>query len=294
MTAGGFGVRPPEFRMPDAMALGGVRLQVADLERSLAFYRDLLGFRERARGPASAELGTGADALFTLIEKRGAAPVPPSGRLGLFHVAVLLPDRASLGRLIAHLRGRAIRPGMSDHDVSEAIYLQDPDNLGLEVYADRPRTAWRRNGRELHMTTVPLNVSEVIRSAGDRSWTGMPDGTRIGHVHLHVGDLERAAAFYHAALGLDLVVWSYPGALFLSAGGYHHHLAVNVWAGPDAPAPTESDARLLEWNIVLPSQSAVREAADHLEAAGVALARHDAAVVATDPWGTPVRVIARA
>jgi catechol 2,3-dioxygenase len=205
----------------------------------------------------------------------------------LFHFAIVVPDRAALGRFLGHLAGLGVYAGSADHAVSEALYLTDPDGLGIEVYADRPRTEWRTAGQELFMTTEPLDLRGLLRAGGDTPWTGMPPGTRMGHVHLHVGDLEAAAAFYHAGLGLDRVVWSYPGALFLAAGGYHHHLGTNTWARGAVPA-RDDDARLLEWELVLPDASAVAEAARSLESSGFATAAHGDGRRARDPWGTQV------
>ena len=192
---------------------------------------------------------------------------------------------------MSHLTRVGEPAGASDHLVSEALYLRDPDGLGIEVYADRPRSAWRSEGRQLVMATEPLDAADVVRSAGGARWDGIPAGTVIGHVHLHVGDIDRAADFFHAALGLDKVVWSYPGALFLSAGGYHHHLGLNTWAGPGATRPRDDEARLLEWEIVLPSSDDVDAAAGSVEAAGHPVRRTaDRGWLADDPWGTPLRV----
>jgi len=288
------GVAAPRFRLPPATHIGVVRLQVADIARSLAYYGRVLGFRVVRRDDSGAALGAvGSDApILELRERPGARPHPRRGQLGLFHFAILLPDRASLGRLVRHLSEIGAYAGMSDHLVSEALYLTDPDGLGIEVYADRPRTDWRYAGRELQMATIPLNVENLTAAGGTERWTGMPNGTRIGHVHLHVGDLEKAAAFYHEALGFDKVVWSYPGALFLSAGGYHHHLGTNTWAAGARPA-TDEDARLVEWELVMPDAASVSAAAASVEAAGGTVERSkDGTVLARDPWGTAVRLIA--
>jgi catechol 2,3-dioxygenase len=200
-----------------------------------------------------------------------------------------MPDRPALGRFVAHLGDIREYAGMSDHLVSEAIYLSDPDGLGIEVYADRPRAAWRVERGVLAMTTEPLDVRSLVQAGRGEPWTGAPPGTRIGHVHLHVGDLETAASFYHAGLGLDKVPLEYPGALFMSAGGYHHHLGTNTWAAGAAHA-TGNDARLLEWTIQLPAQSDVEAAGRSLTAAGYAVERDVKDVVSTDPWGTRVRL----
>ncbi len=286
-----FGIAPPDYRLPDAMRLGAVHLQVADLARSIAYYGDVIGLRVLARSATGAQLGAVDDdqTLIQLHERPGAAPVPSRGRLGLFHVAILLPDRASLGRFLAHLAERGEQPGMSDHFVSEAIYLTDPDGLGLEIYADRPRAEWQTQDAQVTMGTVPLDVRSVIAAADGRAWTGAPAGTRIGHVHLHVGDLGVAARFYHETLGFDKVVWNYPGALFLSAGGYHHHVGTNTWARGAEPAH-ENEARLLEWSIELPSADDVVALAASASARGVEVRTTGDSLLLRDPWGTEVRV----
>ncbi|MHB1074355.1 MAG: VOC family protein [Gemmatimonadaceae bacterium] len=286
-----YGIAPPGYRLPEATRLGRVRLQVASLERSLPFYEQVLGFLTLQRHGDVAVLGAHGDdtPLVELHAREGVRPVPRSGLLGLYHVAILLPDRASLGRFLAHLAGVGARAGMSDHLVSEAIYLQDPDNLGIEVYADRPRSAWAHRGRELTMTTIPLDARDVVAAARGGPWTGMPSGTIIGHVHLHVGDIDRASRFYHEGLGFDRVVWSYPGALFLSAGGYHHHLGTNSWAA-HAPPAGEDDARLLDWEIVVPAESDLMAVGASLRGQGNSVATATNSIEVADPWGTLVRV----
>ena len=289
------GVAAPRFRLPPATHIGVVRLQVADIARSLAYYERVLGFRVVRRDESGVALGPAGDdsPILELRERPGARPHPKRGQLGLFHFAILVPDRASLGRFVRHLSDIGAYAGMSDHLVSEALYLTDPDGLGIEVYADRPRADWRYADRELQMATIPLNVQDLVAAGGTERWTGMPSGTRIGHVHLHVGNLEEAAAFYHEALGFDKVTWSYPGALFLSAGGYHHHLGTNTWA-TGAQAATDEDARLIEWELVMPDAASVAAASASVEAAGGTVERsEDGSVLARDPWGTAVRLIAR-
>lgn len=288
--AGEVGVHPPGFRLPEGMRLGPVVLQVADAQRSVEFYGSVLGL---AAGPAEATgeialLAEDGVPLVLLRERPGAAPAPRRGRPGLYHFALLLRDRGSLGSLLAHLGRLGLRAGMADHDVSEALYLNDPDGHGIEVYIDRPRESWTRNGREIHMTTAPLDVESLL-AAGTERWRAMPAGTSIGHVHLHVGDIESADDYYHRSLGLDRIVWSYPGALFLSAGGYHHHLGVNVWAA-NAEPPEEGDARLLEWRMVLPTAADVAAAAQSLRDGGYTVTGDGSGWTSDDPWTTRVRV----
>ncbi len=283
-----YGLPPTGFRLPDATRLGSVHLDVADLDRSLAYYGEVLGFRILDRSAAQATLGAidGSDPLVILNAVPGARPIPQEGRLGLYHFAILLPDRAALGRFAAHLAKAGIRAGDSDHLVSEALYLRDPDGLGIEVYADRPRTDWAIDDREVRMDVKPLNRPDLLRAAGVEPWAGMPFGTVIGHVHLRVGDLDQAATFFQQALGLDLMVWSYPGALFLAAGGYHHHLGVNTWAGLGARAPEAGDARLLEWTILVPSAEDADRAAASIRAAGFEVTPAASGWRVADPWGT--------
>jgi catechol 2,3-dioxygenase len=174
--------------------------------------------------------------------------------------------------------------------VSEAFYLQDPDDLGIEVYADRPRDAWRRKGRQLMMATDPVDTDALVNAAGGTSWQGMPRGTVMGHVHLHVATIDASDRFFSQALGFDRIVWSYPGALFLSAGGYHHHLGTNTWAGPGARPTATDEAGLIEWTIELPDAKELDAVAQSLATAGHASRREGHDVLTADPWGTAIRL----
>jgi catechol 2,3-dioxygenase len=254
------------------MRPGTARLQVSDLSRSLEYYRDRLGFAVVGTATGIAALGSTDDQmpLIELHEKRGVRPVPQSGVLGLFHVAILLPDRAALGRFATHLLAVGLRAASADHHVSEALYLWDPDGMGLEIYADRPRSEWRyQKSGEVVMVTEPLDLASLVRAGAGEPGAGFPAGTTVGHIHLQVGDLEQARRFYQDELGFDLTVSSVPGALFMSSGGYHHHVAVNTWATRPRLA-TGDDARLLEWELLVPGGEGER--------------------VLVDPWGTRVRI----
>ncbi len=293
MTEQRIGIAPPGYRLPDEARVGRVRLQVGDLTRSIAYYEKVLGLRVLHRGDNIATLGVsdGDIPLLGLEELPGAKPVPKRGLLGLYHFAVLLPDRASLGKFVAHLEAIGERAGMSDHRVSEAIYLTDPDGLGIEVYADRPRDTWVIESAQIQMATNPLDVADLIAAANGERWTDAPRGTVMGHVHFFVGDIVEAERFYHAGLGLDKIVWNYPGALFMSAGGYHHHVGTNTWAAGSPPA-SAGDARLLDWELVLPDKESASAALDSIESAGFTVERHGGIGFATDPWGIRVRLSA--
>jgi catechol 2,3-dioxygenase len=268
---------------------------VADLGRSIAYYETVIGFRVVERQDGVARLGPRGsdDVLLELHEKPGVHSVERRGRIGLYHFAILLPNRPALGRFLKHLGDLGERAGMSDHFVSEAIYLSDPDGIGIEVYADRPRSAWRHAARQLTMTTIPLDVQNLVAAGGNEPWTGAPAGTTIGHIHLYVRDIDQAAAFYHDALGFDKIVWDYPGALFMSAGGYHHHLGTNTWAA-SAPNAADDDAKLLEWEIVVPTTRDVSDAAASLERAGFHVDRSGETAAVRDPWGTQLRLVSEA
>ena len=285
-----YGIAPPGFRLPDATRVGAVHLQIGNLQRSIDYYRDVLGLQVLERAGDSAGLAAvGSDRpLVWLYAKAGVKPAPRRGAFGLYHFAILLPDRAALGQFAEHLSRTGVRVGMADHLVSEALYLTDPDGLGIEVYADRPRNTWRHRDRELAMTTEPLDVDERD-CCGRRprlEWRADRDDYRP-HASAR-GNLEEADAFYHRALGFDKTVWSYPGALFFSAGGYHHHLGTNTWS--PGPAATDDQARLLEWEISVPSGDDAIAAARSLRAAGYATENAGPDWTTADPWGTRLRI----
>jgi catechol 2,3-dioxygenase len=270
-----YGVAPGGYRLPDETRLGPVKLQVSDLSRSVAYYETVIGLHTISQGGGNARLGAhGDDAMLVgLTEKPGVNAVPRRGLLGLYHFAILVPDRASLGRFLRHAVSLGVHVGMADH----------------LVYVDRPRESWKKVDRQLAMASDPLDAENLMAAGGSAPFTGLPAGTKIGHVHLYVGDIEKASHFYHEGLGFDKMVWSYPGALFLAAGGYHHHLGTNTWAA-GAPPATDGDARLLEWEVLVPTASDADAALTNLESAGHGVSRDSGGGTVTDPWGTQVRV----
>lgn len=227
----------------DIRVIESITLRVKDLERSRAFYGDVLGLEPREGGDTAALpffAGGSETPLVRLVESPSASPKPPRA-LGLYHFALLVPSRPALGAVLHRLVDRGIRlQGASDHHVSEALYLSDPDGHGIEIYRDRARSEWTYTSRgELYMTTEPLDLGEIAATSDGAA--GLAYGTRIGHIHLHVSDLKLAEAFYAVDLGFDVTVRSYPGALFLSTAGYHHHVGLNTWAGPNAARPDDDD-----------------------------------------------------
>jgi len=233
--------------LPADAHIGQVSLTVRDLQRSVSFYRDILGFEELSPGRLGPRDGR---ALIELHERKDAVARPRRSS-GLFHVAILVPSRAALGRSLRRLaEKRWPISGAADHLVSEALYLDDPDGLGIEIYRDRPKDAWRMSGGELAMATDPLDVQAIHDEPGaETPWQGLESGTVMGHVHLHVPHLDAAEAFYCRRIGFEPIVRRYPGALFVSAGGYHHHLGLNTWSGVGAPPPPENAAGLRSFTI---------------------------------------------
>ena len=275
--------------LPPDTHIGAVHLAVADLVQTSAFYADVLGFRAVEDGGGTNLSASGAPP-YNLVLHSAAPGVDRHRTAGLYHFAVLLPERAHLARLLRHLVDvRAPIEGASDHAVSEAVYLHDPEGNGIEIYADRPRDQWPARAGQLEMTTTALNLDDLFRSASG-SWEGMPAGTRIGHIHLRVTNLARAEAFYAGILGFDVMVRGYPGALFVAAGGYHHHIGLNTWAGPLGPAdPTAPGLRY--FTVVLPDRDAREALVSRARATGVlAQPGEGGGVLLRDPDGIGVIV----
>ena len=236
--------------------IGRVRLRVADGDRTRSYYERTIGLRTLGTDDGVVSLGAGGTPLVQLVADPSAPPAPP-GRTGLFHLALLVPDRPSLAQAVKRVVGSGERfTGASDHFVSEALYLRDPEGNGIEIYRDRPRSEWEyeANG-ELRMGTVALDLDPIMAELPPGDDPGMPEGTVMGHVHLHVADLRASEEFYAGRLGLDVTVRSYPGALFLSRDGYHHHVGLNTWQGPGAPPPPPGSRGLEGFEVRLPNVS---------------------------------------
>jgi len=280
-----FGVHPPIFRLPATARIGRVRLVVSELSRSVRFYSEVIGLALVEIEGKIAKFGAHDSklVLLELEEMPGVHPIGRRTRLGLYHTAFLLPSRSALSSFVQHLSQDGIEFGAGDHLYSEAIYLVDPDGLSVEVYADRPRSEWIVENGELVSAADPVRFETFPAMAAD-SWRGAPAGTTMGHVHFYVGDLEQAKNFYHSGLGLDITTWRHPGALFTSAGGYHHHVGLNVWVA-DSPVASTEDSRLLFWEILLPDSREIQRATESMVRAGYAPLQHGDGIRFRDPWG---------
>jgi catechol 2,3-dioxygenase len=267
------------------MEPGAVRLRVADLETQREFYERAIGLRPIDSADGVTRLGSDGTPVVELAPSASPPPRPPR-TTGLFHLAILVPDRAALAAALARaVRAGGRLSGASDHLVSEALYLDDPEGNGIEIYRDRPRAEWERDGGEIRMATLPLDVDGLLGGLHEDEPSGMPRGTRIGHVHLNVADIGDAERFYSGLLGFDVTVRGYPGALFLSTGGYHHHIGVNTWAGPGAPAPP-AGSRGLEWfELAVGDEPGLGEIEQRLGGAGAPIERRPEGLLTHDPSG---------
>jgi len=266
--------------------VGAVHLTVSDLARSLDYYRSAIGLRVLEEGAGRASLGTDGGELLALVEERGARPA--AGYTGLYHFALVVPERVQLAAWLAHAaRDRVPLVGLSDHFVSEALYLSDPDGYGIEIYRDRPREIWEgKVGTTL--TTMPLDVDDLLGVLDDPAtepFDGLPAGTAMGHVHLKVSSIPETIEFYRDVLGLDLTAQLGDQAAFLSAGGYHHHVGANTWESAGATAPPPGTAGLRHATVVLPDEPARADVVAAVESAGVPVDGQDGEPLVHDPSG---------
>jgi catechol 2,3-dioxygenase len=279
--------------LPAALRLGAVHLTVTDLDRSVAWYQRALGLRVHRHEVGEAGLGAGGEDVLVLHEE---ATARPAGRhAGLYHYALLLPTREELARAAIRL-GETRTPvqGASDHGTHEALYLPDPDGNGIELAADRPRERWPTPEEEFSRGgPAPLDLESLLGTvAGEAPAAQVQPGLRMGHVHLHVGDVDAGLAFYRDVVGFG--VWFVLGrsAAFVAAGGYHHHLAFNVWRGQGAPAAPRGTVGLRHWTVVLERPEQVAEVRARVDAAGVAAQEVDGGFAVADPWDIALHVVA--
>lgn len=260
------------FHLPAGTQVGQVHLQIPDLKRALSFYADLLGFKIVDNGGGKVVLSASGQkpGHIVLTELPNVRPRPPR-TTSLFHLAIRFPNRVSLAQVLQRLiTQRYPLQGFADHAVSEAIYLADPDGNGVELYTDRPRNEWPIKNDRVEMVTETLDVESLLEeiSDTDKSWDGIDAGTDIGHVHLRVSDLAKARRFYHEILGLDITQENYSGALFLAAGGYHHHLGLNIWGGRNIPSPPGDAVGLQSFSLEIPDGNTLNTLRTRITEAG--------------------------
>jgi catechol 2,3-dioxygenase len=284
------------YQISPTIELGEVKLKVSDLARSITFYQEVVGLKVLAQDNVTAEFSVdGKNVLLKLEEIQQAEVMPRRSAAGLYHFAILVPNREALGLALRNLIQSGIHIGQADHIVSEALYIADPDNNGIEIYADRPRETWKRDANgDYIMASDPIDWDGLLIVAGDKAWTGLPSDTVMGHVHFHVKNLQKAKEFYCDILGFDIAVnASRMGALFISAGGYHHHIGLNIWAGENVSAPPSNATGLVYATIVFPNHSALESTLEQIQKAGIPIEDHNGAWFVKDPSGIQIRLIER-
>lgn len=268
-----------------------VGLKVLDLNRMLDFYQEVIGFEVIEKSTSSAVLGVGAKRLLKLDQVEGLQ-AKDRRYAGLYHFAILLPSRADLGRILVHLHGKGVQLGSADHLVSEALYLSDPDGNGIEIYRDREPEEWKWSGNEVAMAVDPIDAAGLVAAAENTgiAWRGMPQGTVMGHIHLHVSDLAKAKDFYVNVLEFEVTTSMGEQAVFLSDQKYHHHIGLNVWNGIGIPALPKERAGLGYFTFMLEDEEKRQHIVERLRALGVEVIKRDEYVETIDPSGNVIRL----
>ncbi|KOS71593.1 glyoxalase [Lysinibacillus contaminans] len=264
-----------------------VEIKVRDLQRSLKYYQEVIGFKILTVETKKATLtADGQTALLTIVQP-DAVEEKTGFTTGLYHFALLLPTRRDLANIITHFRQTGVYFGASDHDVSEALYLQDPDDNGIEIYIDRPEENWTWTSDQVHMVTDPLNIPAILAEANGE-WNGLPAGTVMGHIHLSVSSLSAAEEFYTKGLGFDVVTRYGGQALFISTGRYHHHIGLNTWYSENAPKLGENQIGLKTYSLILDNEAQAANMKENLRAIGAPVIEFDGGFQTEDPAGNVV------
>ncbi|SEI02135.1 catechol 2,3-dioxygenase [Halobacillus karajensis] len=268
-----------------------VKIQVQNLERSLHFYQEVIGLKVLKKTTNIAKLtADGENCILSLEGQENASP-KQRGTTGLYHFALLVPRRSDLANIVRHFRTKGIQMGSSDHLVGEALYLNDPEGNGIEVYVDRNPSEWKWKNGEVAMTVDPLDFSDLLRTGNlEESWKGLPPGTIMGHIHLHVSQLEEAEEFYTRGLGFEVVNRFGEQAIFISAGDYHHHIGLNTWAGIGAPAPPINSVGLKSFTVILPDEEYRKNVVTRLEMMGATVTKENGVFMTADPSGNGIHL----
>jgi catechol 2,3-dioxygenase len=279
-----------DFHHEPITFVGQVNLKVQNLERSLAFYREVIGFKVLEQTERTANLTADGKTVLLSIQQLNNI-VPNQGKTtGLYHYALLLPKRSNLAEIVQHFRGIGLRFGSSDHLVSEALYLSDPDGNGIEIYIDRDPSEWEWGNGDVVMAVDPLNFADLLAGGEQRPWKGLPASTVMGHIHLHVSELVKTEEFYSKGLGFEVVNRYGAQALFISDGKYHHHIGLNTWNGLGAPAPSPNSVGLESFTLMLPNEEKKNKIIAQLKNIGASVIEDNGSTVATDPSGNRIHL----
>lgn len=274
------------FHTPPVIYTGPVYINTTHLSTAVTFYTNIIGLRVLTQSTSEAVLTADGQTPLLILQQPHSVTAKEQRTTGLYHFALLLPNRTELGKVLAHFLENNIPLGAADHLVSEALYLNDPDGNGIEIYADRDASTWQWQNGRVQMATDPLQGEQLLTQAHGQSWQGLPSETIMGHVHLHVADLPAAQAFYKH-LGFE-VVSDYPQALFLASGQYHHHIAINTWNGKGAPRPTNTSAGLHAFSLVYPNETERQQAIQALQANGHPVESTQEDIQTEDPSGNRI------
>jgi catechol 2,3-dioxygenase len=268
--------------------VGQVNLKVQNLQRSLAFYKEVIGFKVLEQTERSAALSADGKNVLVSIEQPNNV-VPKQGRTtGLYHYALLLPDRSDLATIVQYFLEIGLQFGSSDHLVSEALYLSDPDGNGIEIYVDRDPSEWNWQNDQVEMAVDPVNFPDLLAGGKQPSWNGLPAGTVMGHIHLHVSELKKTEEFYIKGLGFDVVNRYGAQALFIADGKYHHHIGLNTWNGVGAPPPPPNSVGLESFTLVLANEEKLNKIITQLKSIGASVQQENGFYLTSDPSGNRI------